>query len=115
MATPTRTVIIAGNWKMNYGPTMAASFAREIVPELGQLVQHYPHIMCILCPPAISLAAVHAVLDAHPHPRIELGAQNIYIAETGAISGEISAVMVHELCSTVILGHAELQIYCGET
>src|SRR5437588_7746244 len=115
MATPTRTAIIAGNWKMNYGPTMAASFAREIVLELGQLVEHYPHIMCILCPPAISLAAVHAVLDAQPHPRIELGAQNMYFEEKGAFTGEISPVMVHELCSTVILGHSERRTYFGET
>src|SRR5437016_10925166 len=115
MTASTRTAIIAGNWKMNYGPAMAASFAREMVPQLAQLVEHYPHIMCILCPPAISLAAVHAVLDTHPHPRIELGAQNMYFEEQGAFTGEISPVMVRELCSTVILGHSERRTYFGET
>src|SRR5947209_17172005 len=115
MTTPTRTAIIAGNWKMNYGPKKAASFAREMVPQLTQLVEHYQHIMCISCPPAISLAAVHAVLDAHPHPRIELGAQNMYFEEQGAFTGEISPVMVRELCSTVILGHSERRTYFGET
>ncbi len=64
MTTPTRTAIIAGNWKMHYGPRQASHFAFEIVPELGQLVWSYPHILCILCPPAISLAAVREVLDA---------------------------------------------------
>jgi triosephosphate isomerase len=71
--------------------------------------------MCILCPPAISLAAVRAVLNAQPHPRIELGAQNMYFEEKGAFTGEISPTMVHELCSTVILGHSERRTYFGET
>src|SRR5205085_3204958 len=86
-----------------------------VVPELGQLVQHYSHITCILCPPAISLEAVRHVLDTHPHPRIELGAQNMYFEEQGAFTGEISPTMVRELCSTVILGHSERRIYFGET
>src|SRR6266567_3382423 len=115
MITPTRTAIIAGNWKMHYGPRKAESFAREVVPELGQLVQHYSHITCILCPPAISLEAVRHVLDAHPYQRIELGAQNMYFEEQGAFTGEISPVMVHELCSTVILGHSERRTYFSES
>ena len=115
MITPTRTAIIAGNWKMHYGPRKAESFAREVVPELGPLVQHYSHITCILCPPAISLEAVRHVLDAHPYPRIELGAQNMYFEEQGAFTGEISPAMVHELCSTVILGHSERRTYFGES
>jgi len=100
---------------MNYGPRQAADFAFEIVPALGQLVRLHPHIMCMLCPPAISLAAVREVLDAQPSPRIELGAQNMYFEEKGAFTGEISATMVHELCSTVILGHSERRTYFGET
>src|SRR5579859_3071017 len=115
MTIATRTAIIAGNWKMNYGPRKASSFAREILPELGQLAQHHPRIVCILCPPAISLAAVREVLDADPFPRIELGAQNMYFEEKGAFTGEISPTMVRELCSTVILGHSERRTYFGET
>jgi triosephosphate isomerase (TIM) len=114
MALP-RTAIIAGNWKMNYGPRQAASFVVEILPELGQLVRSYPRVMSILCPPSISLAAVHEVLGAMPTPRIELGAQNMYFEEQGAYTGEISPAMVHELCSTVILGHSERRTYFGES
>lgn len=110
-----RPAIIAGNWKMNYGPRQASKFAAEIVPELDQLVRSYPHIMCILCPPAISLSAVHEVLEARPAPRLELGAQNMYFEEQGAYTGEISPKMVRELCSTVILGHSERRAYFGET
>jgi triosephosphate isomerase len=113
--TPTRTAIIAGNWKMNYGPRQAAGFAWEILPKLGELVQQHPLMLCILCPPAISLAAVREVLDADPFPRIELGAQNMYYEDKGAFTGEISPSMIYELCSTVILGHSERRTLFGET
>ncbi len=115
MTTPARTAIIAGNWKMHYGPRQASSFTWDILPELGALVSSNPHILCILCPPAISLAAVREVLDADPFPRIELGAQNMYFEEEGAFTGEISPTMVRELCSTVILGHSERRTYFGES
>jgi triosephosphate isomerase len=113
--TVSRTAIIAGNWKMNYGPRQASAFAVEIIPQIGQLVRHYPHLMCILCPPSISLAAVHDVMDAMPMPRLELGAQNLYYEEKGAYTGELSPSMVRELCTTVILGHSERRTYFGET
>lgn len=112
---PSRTAILAGNWKMYYGPKQAASFASEIVPQLAQVIQSAPDVMNILCPPSISLAAVRRVLDTMPHPRIELGAQNMYFEEQGAFTGEISPTMVAELCSTVILGHSERRTYFGET
>ncbi|GAC1618993.1 MAG: triose-phosphate isomerase [Ktedonobacteraceae bacterium] len=115
MTTATRTAIIAGNWKMNYGPKQATSFAKEIVPALEDVMQHYSSVLCILCPPAISLTVVRNVLDANSHSRIELGAQNMYFEEKGAYTGEISPTMVQELCSSVILGHSERRIYFGET
>src|SRR5256884_7521589 len=115
MITPTPTAIIAGNWKMHYGPRHAAEFASEILPDLGELIKTYPSIMSILCPPSISLAAVHHVLQTLHFPRVELGAQNMYYEEKGAFTGEISPSMVHELCSTVILGHSERRTYFGES
>lgn len=113
--TYTRSIIIAGNWKMNYGPQYAASFARELVPELAHLLHQHQHISNVLCPPAISLSAVHDVLAAYTHPRLALGAQNMYFEEQGAYTGEISPLMVHELCSYVILGHSERRAYFGES
>jgi triosephosphate isomerase (TIM) len=112
---PSRTAILAGNWKMHYGPRQAASFASEIVPQLAQIIQNAPSIMSILCPPSISLGAVRTVLDNMPHPGIELGAQDMYFEDQGAFTGEISAAMVRELCTSVILGHSERRTYFGET
>ncbi|HZU67641.1 MAG TPA: triose-phosphate isomerase [Ktedonobacteraceae bacterium] len=115
MTTPTRTAIIAGNWKMHYGPRQASSFASEIVPQLGMLLRQYPNILSILCPPTISLISVREVLDAHLFERLELGAQNMYYEEKGAFTGETSPSMVRQLCSTVILGHSERRTYFCET
>jgi triosephosphate isomerase len=110
-----RTAIIAGNWKMNYGPAQASSFALEIVPALDALVRSYAHILCVLCPPAISLSAVKEVVDAQVAPRLELGAQNMYFEEKGAFTGEIAPDMVRELCTNVILGHSERRMYFHES
>ncbi|MDQ6662661.1 MAG: triose-phosphate isomerase, partial [Chloroflexota bacterium] len=74
MTTVTRPTIIAGNWKMNYGPEEAARFTREIAPEINDLLHVDHSTLCILCPPSISLSAVRSVLDAQPFLRVELGA-----------------------------------------
>jgi len=116
--TRTRIAIIAGNWKMNYGPTEAKQFVKEIVPELGQVLYNSTQTLCILCPPSISLGAVRAVLNTLPSSLqnfVELGAQNMYFEEKGAFTGEISPLMVRELCITVILGHSERRMHFGET
>ena len=79
--TRTRTAILAGNWKMNYGPIEAKSFVKEILPELGKLLYTTTQTLCILCPPTISLSAVRTVLRTMPttlQNYLELGAQNMY-------------------------------------
>jgi len=115
MTVPVRDAIIAGNWKMNYGPCRASEFVYEHISELGMLVNRYPYLLTILCPPAISLMAVREVLEGHLFRRVELGAQNMHFEEQGAFTGEISPAMVRELCSTVILGHSERRTIFGES
>jgi triosephosphate isomerase len=110
-----RTMIIAGNWKMNLGPQAASSFVFEVLPQLGRITADHPRLMSILCPPAISLAAVHEVMASLPIERVELGAQNMYFEDKGAFTGEIAPEMVKELCTTVILGHSERRTIFGET
>lgn len=110
-----RTAIIAGNWKMNYGPKQASRFALEIVPALDQLLRKYTDMLSILCPPAISLPVVREVLETTPTERLELGAQNMYFEEKGAYTGELAPNMISEICTTVILGHSERRTIFGET
>jgi triosephosphate isomerase len=113
--TRTRTMIIAGNWKMNYGPQEAADFVKDLLPGIKALIEDDDPLLCILCPPAISLGEVARIMSEQPVTHVELGAQNMYFEEQGAYTGEISPGMVKELCSTVILGHSERREYFGES
>jgi triosephosphate isomerase (TIM) len=106
--TPRRLPIVAGNWKMNYGPGVARAFAESLLDGLTSI----SGVECLLCPPFVSLPAVHAVLAGSP---VRLGAQNMHFEEKGAYTGEISPTMLSELCQYVILGHSERRSYFGET
>lgn len=66
----------------------------------------------VVCPPFISLAAVKDLLKGSS---VKLGAQNIFYEEKGAYTGEISPLMLAELCEYVIIGHSERRQYFGET
>jgi triosephosphate isomerase len=104
-----RTLLIAGNWKMNPASRAEAiALAGAVKPGVGQSTE----VRVVLCPPSVFLADVDAVLDGSP---IGLGAQNMHWAVTGAHTGEISgAMLVDAGCTHVILGHSERR-QAGET
>lgn len=96
-----RQPIIAGNWKMHIGRVEeAVSFARQIRQPLNEI----EGVDRVLCPPFTVLTAV---AEAIQHTQITLGAQTMHWEELGAHTGEISPVMLSELCHFVILGHSE--------
>jgi triosephosphate isomerase len=66
----------------------------------------------VLCPPYTALLAVRSLLEGTD---IGLGAQNLHWEAAGAYTGEISPLMVAELCQFVIIGHSERRAYFGET
>ncbi len=106
--SPTRTPIVAGNWKMHYGPTEARDFVESILPQLAAITS----VVRVLCPPAISIPVVHQVVSGSG---IEVGAQNMYFEPQGAYTGEISPRMLQGLATSVILGHSERRTSFGET
>ena len=92
-----RTPIIAGNWKMNYGPTEAEEFVAGILPGLHEIHE----VERVLCPPAISLTTVYGAIVGS---EVKLGAQNMFYEPKGAYTGEIAPPMLQGLCEYVILG-----------
>jgi triosephosphate isomerase len=104
----TRKSIIAGNWKMN--KTVAEAVA--LVKELRDLVADVSDREIIVCPPFTALSSVKEEIFTS---NICVGAQNIYFEEKGAFTGEISPLMLKELCSHVIIGHSERRAYFNET
>jgi triosephosphate isomerase len=103
-----RTPVVAANWKMN----KTVEEARSLVYAMSARLREIKGVEKVLCPPYTSLLAVHALLQGSD---LGLGAQNMYWEEKGAFTGEISPVMLKELCQYVILGHSERRAYFGET
>jgi len=103
-----RIPFVAGNWKMNTTVTEAEKLVLEMLDKLDRI----EGVEKVLCPPFVSLVAVSMMLQGSS---IKLGAQNMYFETKGAYTGEISPLMLSELCEFVILGHSERRWYFGET
>jgi triosephosphate isomerase len=103
-----RVPMIAGNWKMNTTAREAVALVNEMRHQLDEI----DNIDKVICPPFISLAVVGELIRGSS---IKLGAQNMYFEEWGAYTGEISPLMLAELCELVIIGHSERRQYFNET
>lgn len=102
-----RVPLVAGNWKMNKTIAEARHLVSEMVPSLTAI----SGVDRVLCPPFTALLPVHSLLEGTD---IGLGAQNMYWEDSGAYTGEVSPVMIAELCQYVIVGHSERRAYFGE-
>ena len=103
-----RTPFVAGNWKMY--KTIAET--RHLIAELAPGLQAIRGVEKVICPPFTALLAASAMLEG---TEIGLGAQNLHWEVSGAFTGEVSPVMLAELCQFVIIGHSERRSYFGET
>ena len=100
-----KTMIVAGNWKMNGGPDEAGSLALTIAA--GSAVAPFTRNggRVIVCPPFVSLDVVLTRVADSP---ISVGAQNCHWEASGAYTGEISPAMLKGMgCDHVIVGHSE--------
>ena len=103
-----RKKIIAGNWKMNMTPTEA----KALVETLKPLVDN-PEVDVVYCVPAIDIVPV---VEAVKGTNVQVGAENMYIEEKGAYTGEIAPAMIVDAgCKYVIIGHSERREYFQES
>lgn len=102
-----RTKIVAGNWKMNNNSKETNQLLEELIIAIPDT-----NAEVMVAPTYVNLAtAVAAVKDSS----IQVIAQNMHFAESGAYTGEISADMLLSInIDTVILGHSERRAYFGE-
>ena len=103
-----RSKIVAGNWKMNKDE-------QETISLVGEIVSGMPETSAevMVAPTFVNLSAAVGALNSSD---VEVIAQNMHFAPSGAFTGEISAGMLQSIgINTVIIGHSERRAYFGET
>lgn len=103
-----RKKIVAGNWKMNNNKRETAELIHAIKP-----LSFSPDVRVMIAPAYTHLVQAEELTQSG---RIEVLAQNMNGAESGAYTGEISAGMLNSIgINKVILGHSERRAYYNET
>jgi triosephosphate isomerase (TIM) len=104
-----RTPLIAGNWKMHKTVAEAEEFIQALLPRVSTA----DGVDVAVCPPFLAL---QAMVDSTRGSRVQVYAQTMHWAASGAFTGEVSAAMLSELdVHGVILGHSERRQLFGET
>lgn len=104
-----RKPLIIANWKMNTTLADATVLATSVKNAVRNL-----DIDVVLCPPFTWLVPLNEILEGGPS-NLSLGAQNMWFAEKGAMTGEISPLMLESLVKFVILGHSERRLHFQES
>lgn len=103
-----RTKIVAGNWKMNNDLAQTETLITELKAQ-----QTPSDVEVMIAPSFTNLWPAFQALRTDP---IEVIAQNMHFAESGAYTGEVSGSMLKSIgIKTVILGHSERRAYFHET
>ncbi len=101
-----KTLIIA-NWKMHLNVSSASIYVNHLNKELPI----HRNIEVVIAPSLLALQPLSLEID---HRKIKLAAQNAYLKDEGAYTGEVSFSMLRDLVRYVIVGHSERRLYFHE-
>lgn len=103
-----RTLLIAGNWKLNGSRASSVALAKDVAAGSSDM-----SCEVLVCP---GFAHLGDVQDAISGSALVLGAQNCSVAAEGAFTGEVAAPMIAEFdAKYIIVGHSERRAIFGET
>lgn len=97
---------VLGNWKSNTSLAEAKALSRLLATvDVGDAYVG-------VAPPFPWITEVRAELAGS---RLHVGAQNSSTTASGAYTGEVTAMMIAEVCSFVLIGHSERRALFGES
>lgn len=103
-----RKKIVAGNWKLNNDKHETAQLIEALLSDPIPL-----DVRVMIAPAFTQLVQAKALTEG---TSLEVVAQNMNAASSGAFTGEISASMLNSIgINQVILGHSERRAYYNET
>jgi triosephosphate isomerase (TIM) len=111
--TDGRRPIVAANWKMHKTHLEAI----QDVQKLSYLLDRADteRVEVVMCPPFTALRSVQTLIESD-RLAFALGAQDVHWEDKGALTGEVSPVMLEALkVRYVIVGHSERREHFGET
>lgn len=96
-----RTKLVVGNWKMN----LSLASATGLVDAFLKHIESRTDVDVAVCPPYTLLPKMKELLK---NTHVKVGAQDVFWAEKGAFTGQVSAAMLYDLCADYcIVGHSE--------
>lgn len=106
-----RKKIVAGNWKMNINAIETKALIDGIYQEIAN--DDLTNTRVIISPSYVNLSSALALTEKGI---IEVAAQNMHQAKSGAFTGEVSADMLQAIgVKSVIIGHSERRAYFMES
>lgn len=110
-----RTLLLAGNWKMNHDHLEAISSVQKLAWALEDAKLDESRCEVVVIPPYTDIRSVQTLVQGDKL-WLKYGAQDVSQHEPGAHTGEIAASFLSRLgCSYVVIGHSERRADNHET
>lgn len=105
-------LLFIANWKSNKTSEQAVDWLQVFKKNLSKV--DWENKTVVVCPSFISVPASSLYIKANNLP-VFVGAQDLSGYESGAYTGEVSALQIKEFCEYVIIGHSERRKYNRES
>ena len=110
-----RTLLLAGNWKMNLDHLEAISTVQKLAWALRDAKVDLTAVDVVVLPPFTDIRSVQTLVQGDKL-WLRYGAQDVSRHEPGAHTGEIAATFLSRLgCTYVVVGHSERRADNHET